>query len=400
MWINPLINGICQSTSNYVIFIQIPSRMQSEFNYTTYVRRFATRFPALSYVGIQVTSWVIANNLMGVILYLHSKSVDHVFGLHMQYRVGSMFVLFTLLGILYGSVLGSTEYYLDKYRLGKMALGRVILAKAMLSLLMIIIIIIILSAVSMEINVPYITPSGSPTSFLAKKYIISLFLLYYLLMTLLIGFINQVNKKYGPGVLIPLVLGKYRSPVEERRVFMFMDLKSSTTIAEILGHIKYSSFIRDSLYDINQVVPAYNAEVYQYVGDEVVVSWRIDRDTQFERCALFFFACRSQFQKRLDYYEAKYGFFPKFKAGLHMGVITAVEIGDVKRDIAYHGDTINTTARIQSVCNQFGKDFLVSSQMVRQARLEDHFKTQPLGMIKLKGKSKEIGITSVEEPLD
>ncbi|QNL48195.1 adenylate/guanylate cyclase domain-containing protein [Olivibacter sp. SDN3] len=342
----------------------------------------------------------MANNLIGIILYLHAKSIDQVFGLQLQYRTGSMFMLFTLLGILYGSLLGATEYYLDKYRLGKMALGSVILAKALLSLLMIIVIIAILSAVSVEINVPYTIPGDSPANFLSRKYIIYLFLLYYLLMTLLIGFINQVNKKYGPGVLIPLVLGKYRRPVEEMRVFMFMDLKSSTTIAEILGHIRYSSFIRDSLYDINQVLPAYNAEVYQYVGDEVVVSWRIDRDMQYDRCALFFFACRSQFLKRLDYYKENYGFFPEFKAGLHMGVVTAVEIGDIKRDIAYHGDTINTTARIQSVCNHFDKDFLASSQMVRQVGLEDHFKTQPLGMIKLKGKSSEIGITSIEGTLD
>lgn len=225
--------------------------MQFDFNYTTLVRRFATRFPALSYVGIQMTFWLIANSLLSIILYLHSRFIGQALGVQMQYETEFMFLLPALLGILYGAVLGSIEYYLGRRRLGKMALGKIIMVKALLSLLMSALIIGILIAVSTEISIPFTLPGGTLASLQAWKYIISLFLFYYLLMTLLIGFINQVNLKYGPGVLIPLVLGKYRNPVEETRVFMFMDLKSSTTIAEILGHIKYSSFIRDSLYDIN-----------------------------------------------------------------------------------------------------------------------------------------------------
>ncbi|RZL46979.1 MAG: adenylate/guanylate cyclase domain-containing protein, partial [Pedobacter sp.] len=95
---------------------------------------------------------------------------------------------------------------------------------------------------------------------------INLFLtivIYSFFMILIITFIIQVNKKYGPGVLLPLLLGKYREPKEEERIFMFMDLKSSTSIAEELGHIKYSGFIRDSFMDINRMLNLYNAEVYQ-----------------------------------------------------------------------------------------------------------------------------------------
>ena len=100
-------------------------------------------------------------------------------------------------------------------------------------------------------------------------------LIYNIAIELLITFINQVNKKYGPGVLLPILLGKYRSPKEEERVFLFMDLKSSTLIAETLGHLKYSAFIRDSFMDINSILSKYNAQVYQYVGDEIVITWPI-----------------------------------------------------------------------------------------------------------------------------
>lgn len=94
-------------------------------------------------------------------------------------------------------------------------------------------------------------------------------------MGLVISFISQMNKKFGPGVLIPLLLGKYRHPQEEERIFMFMDLESSTSHAENLGHIKYSALIRDSFLDISRALSKNRAEVYQYVGDEIVVSWLV-----------------------------------------------------------------------------------------------------------------------------
>jgi adenylate cyclase len=82
-------------------------------------------------------------------------------------------------------------------------------------------------------------------------------------------FILQVSDKFGQGVLISFLLGKYYRPKEDDRIFMFMDLKSSTTSAEKLGHIKYSQFIQDCFFDITDVITKYDAKIYQYVGDEL-----------------------------------------------------------------------------------------------------------------------------------
>jgi adenylate cyclase len=193
-----------------------------------------------------------------------------------------------------------------------------------------------------------------------------------------------------------MLLGKYRNPREEERIFMFMDLKSSTTHAEKLGHIKYSALIRDSFMDINQVLSRHNAEVYQYVGDEIVVSWPITRKLKSIACVEFFFACQDQFNQRYEYYMENYGFVPQFKAGLHLGKVTAVEVGEIKRDIAYHGDTLNTASRIQSVCNQYDKIFLVSGDIIDFMELEKQYSTELLGNINLKGKELPIGVYSVE----
>ena len=104
-------------------------------------------------------------------------------------------------------------------------------------------------------------------------------------------------------MMLPLILGKYRVPREEYRVFLFMDLRSSTTIAEEIGHIQYSAFIRDCFSDINFIVFKYRAEVYQYVGDEIVITWLAKDATKDFICLDFFFDCELQFRKRASYYQ-------------------------------------------------------------------------------------------------
>ena len=79
-----------------------------------------------------------------------------------------------------------------------------------------------------------------------------------------------------------------------------------------------------------------------------------------------------------------------------MGKVTAVEVGDIKRDIAYHGDTVNTAARIQSVCNQFGSSFLTSQSIVSNSAIREFYEVRSLGMISLKGKSQPVELFSIQ----
>jgi adenylate cyclase len=173
-------------------------------------------------------------------------------------------------------------------------------------------------------------------------------------------------------------------------------LKSSTATAEELGHLKYSSFIRDCFADINEVLYPFFAQVYQYVGDEIVLTWPESEGLKNHSCIAFYFACKKQFENRSHYYLTNYGTLPDFKAGTHAGTVTTVEIGEYKRDIAYHGDTLNTAARIQGVCNDYGKSFLVSKVLLDKVGLHPNMHTQELGMIQLKGKATKVALVSVE----
>lgn len=368
--------------------------MVAKFDYTARAVRFSGRFPAIAYVGIQVTFWIAANIFLAVIMYMQSLIISESIDVTVAGELTSTILIATIFGVVYGVALGLADYHLDKNVFRKKPLGKVILLKAFMSLTAIILLLMVMRFVLFNsLIVPTMNMTMKDRSW---DYLFYLLTIYYFTMTIMISFINQVNKKYGPGVLLPLLLGKYRSPREEERIFMFMDLKSSTATAERLGHLKYSSFIRDCFMDINQVLLPYRAEVYQYVGDEIVVTWRESEGLKDHSCIKFFFACRRQLKDRAEYYMTQYGLLPDFKAGLHTGVVTAVEIGEIKRDIAYHGDTLNTAARIQHVCNELDRSFLVSKYLIERIGANQSIKTEQLGMILLKGKALEVGIVSVE----
>lgn len=368
--------------------------MARQFEYTTLAHRYTARFPVLTYVGTQANFWIIANILLTLLTYLQSQIFSYAYNIKIVGRLGPTLITAVIFGVLYGVILGLTGYYSDKKLLRNQSLGKVIVFKTLISLSVLILILALLRYAFFDSLIS--PPLGISLNEESWRLLFFLLLIYYFFMTLVISFINQVNKKYGPGILVPLLLGRYRNPKEEDRIFIFMDLKSSTATAEQLGHLKYSSFIRDCFSDINEVLYPFCAQVYQYVGDEIVVTWPEREGIRNHFCIEFYFACKRQFRDRAEYYITNYGFLPDFKAGAHTGTVTTVEIGEYKRDIAYHGDTLNTASRIQSVCNEYNKSFLISKSLVDKAGVHPNMKTQELGMILLKGKTTKVGLVSVD----
>ena len=221
-------------------------------------------------------------------------------------------------------------------------------------------------------------------------------ILYWGIACMLALFILQVNDKFGQGVLISFLLGKYHRPKEEDRIFMFMDLKSSTTYAENLGHNKYSQFIQDCFFDITDVITKHEAKIYQYVGDEVVLSWGTKEGIENGHCIKVFFAYDTLIKGKGKYYKDKYGIIPEFKAGLHLGKVMTAEVGEIKKELAYHGDAINTAARIQSKCNEFQKRLLISEAMKRQLEGQHLFDFVGIGDVSLKGKAEPVNLYEVK----
>jgi adenylate cyclase len=305
-------------------------------------------------------------------------------------------ILALYFGFFSGLVTGLIDVWFERRFFYKKALGIIILFKSIIALILFIILIsFIRYAIYPYLMNRFFAGKQLATDQRSWDAFFQFLLLYTIVAGIVISFFNQINRKFGPGVLVPLLLGKYRKPKEEEKIFLFMDLSSSTAIAEKLGHLKYSAFIRDSFMDINQVISKYNGQIYQYVGDEIVILWSQKEGMRNLSCIRFFFACTTRFAQRSEYYLQQYGQVPHFKAGLHLGKVTAVEVGDLKRDIAYHGDTINTAARIHSVCQQYGQPFILSHTIVGHQAVQEFYDTTSLGLVGLNGKSMLVELFSI-----
>ena len=201
-------------------------------------------------------------------------------------------------------------------------------------------------------------------------------IVYTLTVYLLLSFYIQINLLLGKGVLLKFLFGKYRKPVNEHRIFMFLDLKSSTTLAERLGLENYYALLNDFFHEISEPVRTSGAEIYQYVGDEVVFTWKTDDGLTNTNCLKIFYKIRESVYRNRKYYRDKYGEIPDFKAGLHFGEVISAQIGDIKREIIYNGDVLNTSARIQEQCNVFTRELLISGVLLNQLNIENKYQAE------------------------
>jgi len=206
----------------------------------------------------------------------------------------------------------------------------------------------------------------------------------------------QVGDSFGYGVLHNFILGRYNKPKEERRIFMFLDLKSSTTIAEKLGHIKYHNLLNDFIDDINDSIIFSKGEIYQYVGDEVTVSWTMKNGIENENCLRCFFSIVDKIESESPRYLERFGIIPDFKTGFHCGEVTIGEVGVIKKEIVFTGDVLNTTARIQELCNTYNVRLLVSKKLIDLLQIENRYLIKAIGEITLRGKSAKDILYNIE----
>ncbi len=131
---------------------------------------------------------------------------------------------------------------------------------------------------------------------------------------------------------------------------MFLDLKSSTSLAEELGHEPYLGLVNEFFRDISGPVLDSAGEIYQYVGDEVVLTWKEERGLKDANCIRVFFDIDAMIEKRKQRYLDRFGVVPEYRAGVHVGEVMTAAIGDLKKGLIFNGDVLNTGSRIQAEC--------------------------------------------------
>lgn len=210
-------------------------------------------------------------------------------------------------------------------------------------------------------------------------------------------FFTEVSDNIGQGVLINFFTGKYHRPIQEERIFMFLDMKGSTAIAEKLGHMKYFKMLREYYTDLTDPIIEFGGEISQYVGDEVIVTWKHKKGEKNNKCLHCFFAMKAALNNQTNKYKLEFGLVPTFKAGIHLGSVTTGEIGVIKKEIIYSGDVLNTTARIQGLCNKYAVDILASENLIREMDHGDEFQFSSIEVVEIRGRNEKIHLFTIEK---
>ena len=301
-----------------------------------------------------------------------------------------------LTAIVFGTLFAVINSLTDSSKMRKKSFGAIIALRSFLYLLAFVIAGIIIYLIYDIFDLFTEKQWLKTSTYFTPLYIISI-IAYVGFAILFMNFIQQVSRKFGPGNLKKLIFGKYSIPKVEKRIFMFMDLKSSTAIAESLGHQKYSELMQNCFHDLTEIVIKYKASIYQYVGDEVVLTWDIKNGLNNLNCIKAYFSFYNKLQSNKDYYIKNFGLLPFFKSGLDSGEVTVAEIGDIKREIAYHGDVLNVAARIEKQCTPLNKKMIISEYLEKELPNDlNGFSKELIGEIELKGRHEKINLYSIE----
>lgn len=216
------------------------------------------------------------------------------------------------------------------------------------------------------------------------------------LVVIALNFVIQMNSMVGTNVLRYFLTGVYHQPVEEQRLFLFLDLIGSTRLAEQLGSSTYYNLLRRFVDDLTEPILATRGEIYQYAGDEVVITWRMKDGLRDANCVRCFFAIEDAVAARTKRYQREFGVVPSFRGGLHGGTVIAGELGDLKHEIVFVGDVLNTASRLEEYARAEKRAFVVSAAVLDPLELPEdlvaHFECE----LQPRGKEQQVEIYRVE----
>lgn len=327
---------------------------------------------------------LIEKGILGELDYHPSTGIPYKFEISL---------LFSLSFAAVGLIIGTIEIlYLNKQFISR-SFGQKIFYKTLVYILMNFTFTVIAysTGTALELQVNLFNPIVSDRLGIFLTNFAYLSVEIYTALTLGVSlFYFEISENIGQRVMKNFFTGKYHRPRVEERIFMFLDMKSSTTIAEKLGHVKYFEMLSEYYSDLSESIIKYSGDIYQYVGDEIIVSWNLENGIRNNNCIQCYSDMKKNLENRAEKYLRLFELVPTFKVGFHLGEVTTGEIGVIKKEIIFTGDVLNTTARIQGLCNNFNVDLLISYDLIKRLDFNSDYQIKSLGKKQLRGREENV----------
>jgi adenylate cyclase len=210
-----------------------------------------------------------------------------------------------------------------------------------------------------------------------------------------INLVLGISNIIGPRAFLNFFIGRYHTPVEENRFVLFVDIAGSTGLAERLGGIAIHRLLDRTFRLLTIAVVDFRGEVLNYVGDEVIVTWRERSGAIDCRPLRCFVAMRDELSRASGQLEREFGASPRIRGSLHFGPVIVGEIGDVKRAIVFNGDVMNTAARLEELSRTVDGGFLASRAAMQRFSSAPPFAVRDLGRLPIRGRADGIDVVGM-----
>ncbi|SEO44008.1 Adenylate cyclase, class 3 [Rhodospirillales bacterium URHD0017] len=214
-------------------------------------------------------------------------------------------------------------------------------------------------------------------------------------MSVLANALFTIGSLVGFRMVVRLLTGRYVRPRRELRAFLLIDMKNSTGLAERLGAVRFHELLYDFFRDIAEAALECGAEIHKYVGDEAILTWPANRATLDDDVLACPFVLHDFIAANSAQYLRRFGAVPEFRATMHCGEVVAGQIGDVRAELAYVGDTLNVAARLLDAAKEVGRDVLVSADVLAKTTLPAGIVAEALPTLTVRGRAAPLGIAAL-----
>jgi len=208
-------------------------------------------------------------------------------------------------------------------------------------------------------------------------------------------FVLQMGRLIGYRTLGDILFGRYRRSRTEERFFLFIDIAGSTPLAERVGPAAIHRFLSEIFRVASHPIDDHGGEIYQYVGDEIVITWTVAEGCDRAQPVACFFAIEQALERNAADVEREFGTVPRLRAALHAGLVVTGEVGGSRRAIVFHGDVLNTTSRLEQATRDLDRQFLVSGDALERLGDLDGFAFEDLGLQRLRGRAAAMHVYAV-----
>src|SRR5262245_23928929 len=219
--------------------------------------------------------------------------------------------------------------------------------------------------------------------------------IFSFVVTAVFIFVLQISQIVGGRTLRDWVLGRYHRPRQEERFFLFVDLAGSTALAERMGPVGVHQFLNRIFLLASDPVDDHHGEVYQYVGDEIVITWTESEGRRGARPLRCFFDIERTLGSAARDFVRDFGVAPRVRGAVHVGSVIVGEVGGSKRDIVFHGDVLNTTSRLEQLARERERPLVASATALERCLDTEAYVLEDLGAHVLRGRASPLLVYAV-----